>query len=195
VGGVVRCALHAGKLAESHRVRPPVRGAGVHARGSDEPRRKVAEVSRGDAAVALPLLAVLIAVPHLLGGTYVLDLGVLTFLFVSQALAWNLLGGFAGQVSFGYAVFFGIGAYSTGVLWLHGWPPVLTYPVGALLAVVCALAIGLPAFRLAGPYFSIATLSIGLAMRVVALNADAITGGASGLNLPAQVPGKEWFYY
>jgi len=152
-------------------------------------------VSRVDAGLALAILVVLAAVPHVLSGTYVLDLGVLTFMFVAQAIAWNLLGGYAGQISFGYAVFFGIGGYTTGVLWLRGWPPLLTLPAGALLAVLAALAIGLPAFRLAGPYFSIATLGIGLAMRVVALNADAITGGASGLNLPTQVPSKEWFYY
>lgn len=152
-------------------------------------------MSRRDAVVALVILAILAGIPRLLSGTYVLDLGVLTFMFVSQAIAWNLLGGYAGQVSFGYAVFFGIGAYSTGALWLRGWQPLLTLPVGALLAVVAALLVGVPAFRLTGPYFSIATLGIGLAMRVVALNADAITGGASGLNLPTQVPGKEWFYY
>ncbi len=142
-------------------------------------------MSRADAIVALAILIVLVAVPHVLSGTYVLDLGVLTFMFVAQALAWNLLGGYAGQVSFGYAVFFGIGAYSTGVLWLRGWPPLLTLPVGALLAVLAALAIGLPAFRLAGPYFSIATLGIGLAMRVVALNAAAITVTALRLDQTA----------
>jgi branched-chain amino acid transport system permease protein len=141
------------------------------------------------------LLAALLAVPHLLGGTYILDLGVLTFLFVSQAIAWNVLGGYAGQVSFGYAAFFGIGAYATGVLWLHGWPPLLTLPVAALLAAVFSLIVGLPAFRLTGAYFVIATLAVGLAMRVVALNIEPVTGGASGLNLPSQAPGKDWFYY
>ena len=141
------------------------------------------------------LLAALLAVPHLLGGTYILDLGVLTFLFVSQAIAWNLLGGYAGQVSFGYAAFFGIGAYTTGVLWLHGWPPLLTLPVAALLAAIFSLIVGLPAFRLTGAYFVIATLAVGLAMRVMALNIEPVTGGASGLNLPSQAPSKDWFYY
>lgn len=153
-------------------------------------------MTRRDVCIALVLLIVLIAIPFVLtGSTYALDLGILTFLFVSQALAWNLLGGFAGQISFGYAAFFGIGAYSTGVLWLHGWQPLLTLPVGALLAAIFSLIIGVPAFRLVGPYFAIATLGVGLAMRVVALNTEAITGGASGLNLPTQVPGKPWFYF
>jgi len=152
-------------------------------------------LSRRDTAAAGALLIGLIAIPHVMGGSYILDLGVLTFLFISQAIAWNVLGGYAGQISFSYAAFFGIGAYSTGVLWLHGWQPLLTLPIGAALAAIFSLIIGLPAFRLTGPYFSIATLGVGLAMRVVALNTEAITGGASGLNLPTQVPGKEWFYY
>jgi len=152
-------------------------------------------VSKRDTIVAICLLIVLLLVPRVLGGTYVLDLGVLTFLFISQAIAWNLLGGYAGQISFGYASFFGIGAYATGYLWLHGWEPLLTLPVGALLAAVFSLIVGLPAFRLTGAYFVIATLAVGLAMRVVALNTEAVTGGASGLNLPTQVPGKEWFYH
>jgi len=152
-------------------------------------------LSRKDAVVALVLLTILAAAPYLLGGSYLLDLGVLTFLFISQAIAWNVLGGYAGQISFGYAAFFGIGAYTTGYLWLHGWEPLLTLPIGAALAALFSLIVGLPAFRLTGPYFVIATLAVGLAMRVVALNTEAITGGASGLNLPTQVPGKAWFYY
>jgi len=152
-------------------------------------------LNRRDVTLAAVLLVFLVAIPRVLGGSYILDLGVLTFLFVSQAIAWNILGGYAGQISFGYAAFFGIGAYTTGVLWLNGWAPLLTLPVGALLAAVFSLLVGLPAFRLTGAYFVIATLAVGLAMRVVALNTEGITGGASGLNLPNQVPGKEWFYY
>lgn len=152
-------------------------------------------MTRRDAIVAAILLLGLLLVPRVLGGTYILDLGVLTFLFVSQAIAWNILGGFAGQISFGYAAFFGLGAYATGFLWLHGWDPLLTLPVGALVAAAFSLIVGLPAFRLTGAYFVIATLAVGLAMRIVALNTEGITGGASGLNLPTQVPGKEWFYY
>jgi branched-chain amino acid transport system permease protein len=152
-------------------------------------------VSRKDTVVAAVLLAGLLAIPHLLNGGYVLDLGILTFMFISQAIAWNILGGYAGQVSFGYAAFFGIGAYATGILWLRGWEPLLTLPAGALAAAAFSLIVGLPAFRLTGAYFVIATLAVGLAMRVVALNLDSLTGGASGLNLPTQVPGKEWFYY
>jgi branched-chain amino acid transport system permease protein len=125
-----------------------------------------------------------------------IGIGFLTFVFITLAIAWNLVGGFAGQVSFGYAALFGTGAYVTAILWSrHGWSPVATLPVAGLAALVVALVVGLPCFRLEGPYFSIATIGVGEAARVLALNLDRITGGASGLNLPLAVPTKAWFYW
>jgi branched-chain amino acid transport system permease protein len=123
-----------------------------------------------------------------------INLGFLTFLFVAQGVAWNMLGGFAGYVSFGYAAFFGLGAYTTALLWLGGWPLVLTYPAAGLIAAAFSLVVGVPTLRLVGPYFSIATIGVGEAMRILMLNLDRITGGASGLNLPTSVPSKGWFY-
>jgi len=73
--------------------------------------------------------------------------------------------------------------------------PVLTLPFAGLAAVLVALMVGLPCFRLLGPYFSIATIGIGEASRILALNLDQLTGGASGLNLPLAVPSKPWFYW
>jgi len=126
---------------------------------------------------------------------YFLNLGFITFVFVAQAVAWNILGGYGGQISFGYSAFFGLGAYTTGVLWgIYHWPMVLTFPVAGLVGVFFAIIIGLPTFRLTGPYFAIATLGIGEAMRVLMLNVNSL-GGASGMNLPTNIPGKMWFYY
>ena len=125
----------------------------------------------------------------------ILGVGFLTFIFVTQAVSWNLVGGFAGQVSFGFAAFFGTGAYVTAILWSrYGWDPLLTLPFAGLAAMVIALLVGLPCFRLSGPYFSIATIGVGEAARVIAINLDNITGGASGLVLPFTVPEKSWFY-
>jgi branched-chain amino acid transport system permease protein len=125
-----------------------------------------------------------------------LGLGFLTFIFVTLAVAWNMVGGYAGQVSFGYAAFFGTAAYVTAILWSrYQWEPVLTLPLAGLAAVIVSLIIGLPCFRLLGPYFSIATIGVGEAARVLALNLDQLTGGASGLNLPLSVPSKPWFYW
>src|SRR5919201_829622 len=125
-----------------------------------------------------------------------IGLGFLTFIFVTLAVSWNLVGGYAGQVSFGYAAFFGTAAYMTAILWSrYQWDPVLTLPLAGLAAVVVALLVGLPCFRMLGPYFSIATIGVGEAFRVLALNLDQLTGGASGLNLPLSVPSKAWFYW
>jgi branched-chain amino acid transport system permease protein len=143
------------------------------------------------AALAVLLALVPFAAPH---NITLLNLGFLTFLFVAQGVAWNILGGFAGYVSFGYAAFFGLGAYTTALLWLGGWSPALTYPVAGLVAAAFSLLVGVPTLRLVGPYFSIATIGVGEAMRILMLNLDRITGGASGLNLPTRVPSKGWFY-
>lgn len=104
--------------------------------------------------------------------------------FVVLAAAWNLLGGFAGQVSLGYSAFVGIGAYATVLLAKAGWSPWLTLPVGAALAAAFSVVVGLPTFRLRGPYFTIATIGVGEAVRVIASGLD-FTGGSSGLRMPA----------
>jgi len=100
------------------------------------------------------------------------------------ASAWNLLGGFAGQISLGYSAFVGIGAYTTVLLAMAGWNPWLTLPVAAALAVAFSVIIGLPTFRLRGPYFSIATIGVGEAVRVIASGVE-FTGGSSGLRMPS----------
>lgn len=157
-------------------------------------------VARRGARLALlaPLaLGILLAAfPALVSGNITrLNQGFFTLLFIAQGIAWNILGGFAGYVSFGYAAFFGLGAYATALLWLGGWPPLLTYPAAGAAAAAFSLVVGVPTLRLVGPYFSIATIGVGEAMRVLMLNLDRITGGASGLNLPTVVPSKAWFYF
>ena len=134
-------------------------------------------------------VAVAIAVPFVASGAeYVLDVLFLIFLYGAMATAWNLLGGFAGQVSFGHAAFMGIGAYTTAICAGLGVSLWLAVPAGALLAGVFSLVIGIPAFRLRGPYFSIATIGIGEATRLIALNWTSLTGGASGLTLAVAPP-------
>ncbi len=103
---------------------------------------------------------------------------------VILASAWNLLGGFAGQVSLGYSAFLGIGAYTTVLLSLEDVNPFITLPLCAVLAAFFSLVIGLPAFRLRGPYFTIATIGVAEAVRVCATS-FSFTGGSSGLRMPA----------
>jgi len=103
---------------------------------------------------------------------------------VILASSWNLLGGMAGQVSLGYSAFIGIGAYTTVLLALKDVNPYLTIPLGAALAAAFSVLIGLPAFRLRGPYFTIATIGVSEAVRVVAAGVS-FTGGSSGVRMPA----------
>ena len=98
------------------------------------------------------------------------DLRVLTlvFLWATMGLAWNIISGYAGQISFGHQVFFGIGAYVTVLLVVTtGLTPWLGMAVGVALAVLAAVLIGLPTFRLAGIYFGLATLAYPLIFRIV----------------------------
>jgi branched-chain amino acid transport system permease protein len=101
-------------------------------------------------------------------------------------VAWNLLGGYAGQVSFGHAIFFGCGAYvSTTLLLNFGITPWLGMIAGALAAALLSLVVGWPCFRLRGHYFAMATIAVAEIAQAVATNWDAI-GGAVGLSLPMQ---------
>jgi branched-chain amino acid transport system permease protein len=132
------------------------------------------------AGAALGVLA--LAAPLVLERGTLNDVWSLAFAVI-LASAWNLLGGFAGQVSLGYSVFLGIGAYATVLLSLRGMNPFLTLPLGAALAAAFSVLIGLPAFRLRGPYFTIATIGVGEVVRVCA-SSVSFTGGSSGLRMP-----------
>lgn len=141
------------------------------------------------------LLAALIALPFVaVDQEYAVEMLFLIFLYGAMATAWNLLGGLAGQISFGHAAFLGIGAYATTVLLAKGTPLAVAVVVSALLAGAYSLLIGVPAFRLRGPYFSIATIGIGEATRLIALNWDSLTGGASGLTLASAPPLRTQYF-
>jgi branched-chain amino acid transport system permease protein len=110
-----------------------------------------------------------------------------TLVWATTSVAWNLLGGFGGQVSFGFAVFYGLGAYAGAVAINQGAPVAVALAVAAGVAAVASLVVGLPTFRLRGPYFAIATIAVSEAVRVVMSNL-AITGGASGYRVVEHGP-------
>lgn len=117
-----------------------------------------------------------------------------TFLWITTSIAWNLLGGFAGQVSFGFAVFYGTGAYTTALLMNARVDPFLAFLAAAVTAALVSLIVGLPAFRLRGPYFAIATIGISEAVRVVMTNLS-FTGGASGYRIIEHRPFHQLEHY
>lgn len=106
----------------------------------------------------------------------------ITFVWTTASLAWNLLGGLAGQVSFGFAVFYGLGAYTAALMINAGVSPVLSFAGAAAVAALASFLIGIPTFRLRGPYFAIATIGVSEAVRVVMNNISAV-GGAGGLRV------------
>jgi ABC-type branched-subunit amino acid transport system ATPase component/ABC-type branched-subunit amino acid transport system permease subunit len=92
----------------------------------------------------------------------------LVLVWATMGLAWNIISGYAGQTSFGHQAFFGVGAYVTVLLIIvAGLTPWLGMIVGTVAAVIAAVLIGFPTFRLAGIYFALATLAYPLILRIV----------------------------
>src|SRR5438270_13902514 len=95
------------------------------------------------------------------------------------------MGGYLGQVSFGHSAMFGLGGFISARLLLTAHLPFwLAWIVGGLIAALYALLWGHPTLRLRGPYFSIATIGVGEATRLVMTYWEDLTGGSSGLSLP-----------
>jgi branched-chain amino acid transport system permease protein len=125
--------------------------------------------------------AALLALPVAVRNPFLLHLCILVLMWTVLGTAWNVLGGFAGQVSFGHAALFGVGAYTTIKLYLEaGIAPWWGIPVGGLVAAVTSLPLGLICFRLRGPYFSLSTLAVAEIVRLVALNWESVTNGPVG---------------
>jgi branched-chain amino acid transport system permease protein len=124
---------------------------------------------------------VALALPLLLGSPFFLHVCILVLMWTLLGAAWNVLGGFAGQVSFGHAALFGIGAYVTIILYLElGIAPWWGIPLAGLAAAIFSVPLGLICFRLRGPYFSLATLAAAEIVRLVALNWESVTNGPVG---------------
>jgi len=132
----------------------------------------------------LAVLAALPLCPGLVGNAFSGHVLVLVLLYASMAQAWNILGGYCGQVSFGHSVFFGIGAYGAGmavVTWhISPWLGALA---GAGAAAAVSVVVSYPCFRLKGHYFAIATFAIVEIFHRLFMVWDWV-GGALGLDYP-----------
>jgi branched-chain amino acid transport system permease protein len=111
----------------------------------------------------------------------------LTFIYIAISQAWNLVGGYAGQVSFGQHAFFGIGAYLTAFSWLGGltgFLDPLAMMIGGMGAALLAILVGLPLLsKLKGDYFALGTLGLGEILRAIFIQGTDVTGGTEGLML------------
>ena len=136
---------------------------------------------RGGSIVVLAILGGLVAYGAL--GRNLALLGVLgtVFMYIAMTQAWNILGGYGGYLNFGTVTFFGIGAYTSAVLFQsYGISPFVTAPLAGIVAALAALLIGIPTLRLRGAYFGVVTMIITFAILILVLDMPS-TQGALGI--------------
>ena len=145
----------------------------------------------------LLILALLCILPLIGLSSYIMHILVLVIMWSVIGMGWNLLGGYCGQVSFGHAAFFGMGAYSSGLIYYHlgisGWWGLL---VSIPVLIITSLVIGFICLRLRGAYFALATLALGEVLRVTAENLVKFTQGDLGILIKQRTwVEKTWYFY
>ncbi len=134
------------------------------------------------------LMAILLCLPLIIKGPYYRHILIFTLMYVVLAQAWNVVGGYAGQIALGNAVFFAIGAYTSTLLTLRfDMSPWLGMWIGGGLAAFTALGLGWAVLRLEGHYFAMVTIAFGEITRIVFSNWPLV-GGAQGISLPIHSP-------
>lgn len=144
------------------------------------------------------IVALLLAVPAT-GSLYVVYLGTEILIFALFALAFNLLLGYGGLISFGHAAYFAIGAYGCAALLVKlSWPVAFAFPAGVVLATLAAAVIGYFCVKLTEIYLAMLTLAFGQLVWAIAFKWSAVTGGDTGLigvPVPAWLDEPAQFYY
>ncbi len=116
---------------------------------------------------------------------FYLHLLTMMLFYAAVSSAWNIVGGFAGQLSLGHAAFFGIGAYTSTLLFIDlGISPWIGMLIGAALATLVSGAIGYPSFRLRGPFFTLVTIAFAEVLRILTIYAHDLTKGSIGISVP-----------
>ena len=145
--------------------------------------------------VSILSLIGLIAIPIISGNDYYMQILIFGMIFAIYAASWDLLAGFVGQVSFGHAIFFGMGGYITAAsikyLGLH-WLIALAF--GAFVAVIFSILIGIPCLRLKGPYLALGTLAFSLILLNI-FSMGSYLGGTEGISgLPRTADPLPFFF-
>lgn len=150
------------------------------------------------AATGMVALAVLLAaiflIPVAVGDEFIYHVFITICVFAALSTAWNIVGGFAGQLSLGHMIFYGIGSYVGVILMNHDISPWFGMIAGAAVAVVVAVVISYPCFKLHGPFFALATIAMLEVFRVLALHFRDLTGGATGMMIQLRM-GWEWMVF
>lgn len=151
--------------------------------------RKLYSIFKGEILVLPSRIAVLLfflfvlLFPVISSDPYLLRIMILTNIFAILAASWDLLSGFTGQMNFGHALFFGVGAYTAALLNLHlHIPPWGSIPLGALAAVLAGLIIGIPCLRLRGTYLALTTLAFPIILLGIVYALPNLTGGELGIS-------------
>jgi len=133
--------------------------------------------------VVFLFFVIVLFLPVVTQDPYLLRILILTSIFAILAASWDLLSGFTGQVNFGHALFFGVGAYTSALLNLHALiPPWGSIPLGAVAAVVAGLIVGIPCLRLRGTYLALTTLAFPIILMGIVFAIPDITGGELGVS-------------
>jgi branched-chain amino acid transport system permease protein len=133
----------------------------------------------------------LLLLPVFTKDPYFLRIFTLTSIFAILAASWDLLSGFTGQMNFGHALFFGVGAYGAALLNKYaGIPPWGTIPLGGLGAVLAGLIIGIPCLRLRGTYLALTTLAFPIILMGIVFALPGLTGGELGISGIARLAGS-----
>jgi branched-chain amino acid transport system permease protein len=140
------------------------------------------------------LIALGLALLPLAVGRYLVTLAFLLWVSITLAESYNLVGGYLGYMNLGHAGFFGVSAYTFGILYAQGTPFLWAWLAGMGCSVTFAAAISVPLFRLRGAYFAVASFGLITLLELLAHNVADLTGGAAGLSLS---PGDRLFpaYY
>jgi branched-chain amino acid transport system permease protein len=143
----------------------------------------------------LAAILTLLAIPIAVGSPFVYHVFVTICLYGALATAWNIVGGYAGQLSLGHATFYGIGGYTSVLLLNHyQMSPWISMWIGAVLAAVIGVAISYPCFRLRGPFFALGSIAFLEVFQLLVVHESELTGGASGLIVPLNV-GWKWMIF
>ncbi|MDY0220077.1 MAG: branched-chain amino acid ABC transporter permease [Desulfobacterium sp.] len=142
------------------------------------------------------LVIVCLIFPLVVRSDYYQHLAIIALIWVIIGSSWNLLAGYTGQVSFGHAMFFGVGAYTAGIIATKlGISPWWGMMFGGIAAMLVGLFVGWVCFRLRGPYFALATLAGGEIFRLIATNWESLTDGMVGILIIQSFRSKLPYYY
>jgi branched-chain amino acid transport system permease protein len=137
-------------------------------------------------AVALATLGMIVLLlPQLVRNGFALDIFIRILLFSFIGVAWNLMGGYAKQLSLGHAAYFGLGAYTSTIMQIDfNISPWVGMIAGGFVAMLASLPVGWLCFRLRGPYFTIATIATAQALMLIFLKFRDLAWGAEGTTIP-----------